>query len=195
MRLTAHENMLNRCEGHARRHNFLSCLSGSHVFGLRPCDPVAFLSCLSGSHAAGGGAAAAGAARGPAPTPATRMDGDVPLGGAIDLVGRCIRRAGLPLRCWSESDGSVADYPPLPLGAGNVVTLGGDSYYGTCVLADTAIRAKDLDESAARKAKDEAERALANRTDAMEVAQAQAQLAQALAQLQALERLRRALKH
>jgi F-type H+-transporting ATPase subunit epsilon len=63
------------------------------------------------------------------------------------------------------------------------------------VLADTAIRAKDLDESAARKAKDEAERALSNRTDAMEVAQAQAQLAQALAQLQALERLRRALKH
>ena len=63
------------------------------------------------------------------------------------------------------------------------------------VLADTAIRAKDLDESAARRAKDEAERALANRTDAMEVAQAQAQLAQAVAQLQALERLRRALKH
>ncbi len=63
------------------------------------------------------------------------------------------------------------------------------------VLADTAIRARDLDESAARKAKDEAERALANRTDAMEVAQAQAQLAQAVAQLQALEQLRRALKH
>jgi F-type H+-transporting ATPase subunit epsilon len=63
------------------------------------------------------------------------------------------------------------------------------------VLADTAIRAKDLDEAAARSAKDEAERALANRTDALEVAQAQAQLAQALAQLQALERLRRALKH
>ena len=82
---------------------------------------------------------AEGATPGPAPTPATRMDGDVPLGGAIDLVGRCIRRAGLPLRCWSESDGSVADYPPLPLGAGNVVTLGGDSYYGTCVLADTAM--------------------------------------------------------
>ena len=49
--------------------------------------------------------------------------------------------------------------------------------------------------TAARSAKDEAERALANRTDAVEVAQAQAQLAQALAQLQALERLRRALKH
>jgi F-type H+-transporting ATPase subunit epsilon len=63
------------------------------------------------------------------------------------------------------------------------------------VLADTAIRAKDLDEAAARKAKEEAERILANRSDAMEVAQAQAQLAQAMAQLQALERLRRMLKH
>lgn len=63
------------------------------------------------------------------------------------------------------------------------------------VLADTAIRAKDLDEAAANKAKDAAERALANRTDAMEIAQAQAELAQAMAQLQALERLRKALKH
>jgi F-type H+-transporting ATPase subunit epsilon len=63
------------------------------------------------------------------------------------------------------------------------------------VLADTALRAKDLDEASARKAKEEAERALANRADALEVAQAQAQLAQALAQLQALERLRRSLKH
>ena len=63
------------------------------------------------------------------------------------------------------------------------------------VLADTALRAKDLDEAAARKAKEEAERMLANRTDALEVAQAQAQLAQAVAQLQALERLRRTLKH
>ena len=63
------------------------------------------------------------------------------------------------------------------------------------VLADTALRAKDLDEAAARKAKEEAERALANRTDALEVAQAQGQLAQAVAQLQALERLRRTLKH
>ena len=63
------------------------------------------------------------------------------------------------------------------------------------VLADTALRAKDLDEAAARRAKEEAERTLANRTDALEVAQAQAQLAQAVAQLQALERLRRSLKH
>ena len=34
------------------------------------------------------------------------------------------------------------------------------------VLADTAIRAKDLDEASAKKAKEDAERALANRTDA-----------------------------
>lgn len=63
------------------------------------------------------------------------------------------------------------------------------------VLADTAIRAKDLDESASRRAKEEAERILANRTDALEVAQAQAELAQAMAQLQALERLRKSLQH
>ena len=63
------------------------------------------------------------------------------------------------------------------------------------VLADTAIRAGDLDAAAARNAKEEAERALADRTDAIEVAQAQTQLAQAMAQLQALERLRRTLKH
>ncbi|QBB69251.1 F0F1 ATP synthase subunit epsilon [Pseudolysobacter antarcticus] len=63
------------------------------------------------------------------------------------------------------------------------------------VLADTAIRAKDLDESAARKAKEDAEHLLANRTDAIEVAEAQVQLAQAIAQLQALERLRQNLKH
>jgi F-type H+-transporting ATPase subunit epsilon len=63
------------------------------------------------------------------------------------------------------------------------------------VLADTAVRAADLDEAQARKAKDEAERALANRTDAMEIADAQNQLAQAMAQMQALEHLRRNLKH
>ena len=63
------------------------------------------------------------------------------------------------------------------------------------VLADTAIRATDLDEAAAQRAKKEAEDALANRTDALEVSEAQAKLAQAMAQLQALERLRKNLKH
>ena len=63
------------------------------------------------------------------------------------------------------------------------------------VLADTAIRAKDLDEAAARKAKEEAERALANRGDGMDLAEAQRHLVEAVAQLQALERLRKAMKH
>ncbi|PWK92375.1 F0F1 ATP synthase subunit epsilon [Fulvimonas soli] len=63
------------------------------------------------------------------------------------------------------------------------------------VLADTAIRSEDIDEQAALRAKQEAEQALANRTDAMEVAEAQAKLAEAITQLQALERLRKTLKH
>jgi len=63
------------------------------------------------------------------------------------------------------------------------------------ILADTAVRAKDLDEVSAKKAKEEAERALANRGEGMDVAEAQAKLAEAMAQLQALERLRRNLKH
>jgi len=63
------------------------------------------------------------------------------------------------------------------------------------VLADTAIRAKDLDEAAAKSAKDEAERMLANRGEGQDLAAAQQQLMEATAQLQALERLRKNLKH
>ena len=86
-----------------------------------------------------------------------------------------------------------------PEGEEQVFFVGGGAIevqpFKVTVLADTALRAKDLDEAAARRAKEEAERTLANRADALEVAQAQAQLAQAVAQLQALERLRRSLKH
>lgn len=46
-----------------------------------------------------------------------------------------------------------------------------------------------------RKAKEEAERVLAGRDTTMDVAEAQKRLAESLAQLQALERLRRNLKH
>lgn len=63
------------------------------------------------------------------------------------------------------------------------------------VLADTAVRATDLDAAKANLAKEEAERILANRSEAMEIAEAQTKLAEALAQLQALERLRKNLKH
>ena len=63
------------------------------------------------------------------------------------------------------------------------------------VLADTAVRAQDIDEAAVRAAKEEAERILARRGEAMEIAEAQARLAEVTAQLQALERLRKNLKH
>jgi F-type H+-transporting ATPase subunit epsilon len=62
------------------------------------------------------------------------------------------------------------------------------------VLADTAIRADDLDEAAASRAKEEAERELQDRAGDMEVAEAMARLAKALAQLRALEELRRRLR-
>jgi F-type H+-transporting ATPase subunit epsilon len=63
------------------------------------------------------------------------------------------------------------------------------------VLADTAIRAQDIDEAAVRAAMEEAERMLANRGEAMDVAEAQQKLVEATVQLQALERLRKNLKH
>ena len=63
------------------------------------------------------------------------------------------------------------------------------------ILADTAVRAEDIDEAPVRAAKEEAERILAHRGEAMEVAEAQQRLAEVTAQLQALERLRKNLKH
>lgn len=58
------------------------------------------------------------------------------------------------------------------------------------VLADTAIRAKDLDEKAALEAKKAAEEARANKTTREEIATAEAELAGALAQLEAIRKLR-----
>jgi F-type H+-transporting ATPase subunit epsilon len=59
------------------------------------------------------------------------------------------------------------------------------------VLADTALRAKDLDEAAALQAKQRAEEALKNRTSQVELAEAQAELARAAAQIRAIEKLRK----
>ena len=63
------------------------------------------------------------------------------------------------------------------------------------VLADTAVRAADLDEAKVREAKEAAERALANRGEAMDLAQAQQQLLEATVQLEAIERLRKTVRH
>lgn len=59
------------------------------------------------------------------------------------------------------------------------------------VLADTALRAKDLDEAAALQAKQRAEEALRDRSGKMELAEAQAELARAMAQIRAIEKLRK----
>ncbi len=58
------------------------------------------------------------------------------------------------------------------------------------VLADTSVRAHDLDEAKAMEAERLAKEALANRTGAMELAKAQAELAEAAAQLAAIRKLR-----
>jgi F-type H+-transporting ATPase subunit epsilon len=58
------------------------------------------------------------------------------------------------------------------------------------VLADTAARARDLDEAAALAAKANAEAAMRDRTDTLERAEAQIELARALAQLRTIERWR-----
>ncbi|MCC5858222.1 MAG: F0F1 ATP synthase subunit epsilon [Ectothiorhodospiraceae bacterium] len=59
------------------------------------------------------------------------------------------------------------------------------------ILADTAVRAKDIDEAAAEEAKRRAEEAIRNRTGEMDYAKAQAELAAAAAQLRALQSLRK----
>lgn len=58
------------------------------------------------------------------------------------------------------------------------------------VLADTAVRAKNLDEAQALEAKARAEQAMKDRSSDEEYARAQAELAEAVAQLQAIARLR-----
>ncbi|TYT26102.1 F0F1 ATP synthase subunit epsilon [Luteimonas viscosa] len=88
----------------------------------------------------------------------------------------------------TQADGSVLDFA---IGGGilevqpQVVTI----------LADTAIRADDIDEASVRAAKEEAERVLAGRGEAMDIAEAQQKMAEVMAQLSALERLRKNLKH
>lgn len=58
------------------------------------------------------------------------------------------------------------------------------------VLADTSVRAHDLDEAKALEAERLAKEALTNRAGSMEIAKAQAELAEAVAQLAAIRKLR-----
>jgi F-type H+-transporting ATPase subunit epsilon len=59
------------------------------------------------------------------------------------------------------------------------------------ILADTAVRAHDIDEAAALAAKQRAEEALASKEDKIDQARALAELAMAAAQLKLLEKIRK----
>jgi F-type H+-transporting ATPase subunit epsilon len=59
------------------------------------------------------------------------------------------------------------------------------------VLADTALRAADIDEAAALAAKEKAEHELANKSSNIDFARASAELAEALARLRAIKALKR----
>ncbi|MFI3157358.1 MAG: F0F1 ATP synthase subunit epsilon [Methylococcaceae bacterium] len=59
------------------------------------------------------------------------------------------------------------------------------------ILADTAIRAKDIDEAAAIEAKARAEEALADKSGKIDFVVAQAQLQEAVMQLRSVDRLRK----
>lgn len=59
------------------------------------------------------------------------------------------------------------------------------------LLADTALRAGDMDEAAAQEAQREAEKALANKTGEFEYSRAAAELAEAAAQLRTIQQLRK----
>jgi F-type H+-transporting ATPase subunit epsilon len=63
--------------------------------------------------------------------------------------------------------------------------------HGITVLADTAIRARDLDEAAAMDAQRRAEEALKEHTGKVGIAEAQAQLAQVAAQMKLIQKLRK----
>jgi F-type H+-transporting ATPase subunit epsilon len=64
--------------------------------------------------------------------------------------------------------------------------------YVVTIMADTALRAEELDEASAQKAKDEAEAALAGQKPGeIDYKAVQAQLAEASAQLQLIKKLRR----
>lgn len=60
------------------------------------------------------------------------------------------------------------------------------------VLADSAERADDLDEAAAKESRDRAQRAMSDQKSEFDYARAQAELAEAVAKLQAIDKLRKA---
>jgi len=63
--------------------------------------------------------------------------------------------------------------------------------HAVTVLADTAIRGRDLDEAKAHEAKERAEDSLQNQASNIDYAKAQAEIATAMAQLSLIQKMRR----
>ena len=63
--------------------------------------------------------------------------------------------------------------------------------YIVSVLADTAMRADDIDEAAAITAKEQAEKALAGKMSAIDIARATVELAEAVAQIRTIQQLKK----
>lgn len=66
--------------------------------------------------------------------------------------------------------------------------------YIASVLADTAMRADDIDEAAALVAKEQAEKLLAGKSSAMDIAKATVELVEAVAQIRAIQHLKKRIK-
>jgi F-type H+-transporting ATPase subunit epsilon len=66
--------------------------------------------------------------------------------------------------------------------------------YIVTVLADTALRAHDIDEASALAAKEKAEQMLSAKVSEVDFARATAELAEAMAQIRAVQRLRKQAK-
>jgi F-type H+-transporting ATPase subunit epsilon len=63
--------------------------------------------------------------------------------------------------------------------------------YIVSVLADTAMRADNIDEAAALAAKEQAEKSLAGKMSAIDIARATVELAEAVAQIRAIQHLKK----
>ena len=83
----------------------------------------------------------------------------------------------------------------LPDGEETVFVIGGGMLevmpHVVSVLADSATRATDMDEAAARRAQKDAERTIKTAKRRMEIAEAEAQLRMAIAELRELDRMRK----
>lgn len=66
--------------------------------------------------------------------------------------------------------------------------------YIVSVLADTVMRADDIDEAAAMSAKEQAEKALAGKISKIDIAKATVELAEAAAQIRALQQFKKRVK-